>query len=73
MFGWFKKRETPRLVVVARRDPIREEQERVMRMRMENLQERLGFHPDDDIQRWLRLHEILMDHEERIKQLERKE
>jgi len=30
----------------------------------------LGFDPGDDEQNWLRLHEILKDHEDRISELE---
>ena len=32
----------------------------------------LGFEGGDNVQNWLRLHQILWDHEERIKHLEKK-
>lgn len=71
MFGWFKKREQPRLTIVGVNNADRE---RAHKMRVEQLtiQQELGFDPDDDAQSWLRLHQILKHHEERIKALEGK-
>ena len=69
MFGWFKKREKPRLMIVeiddverGRIDAMQDEQRR--------LQQELGIVTGDDAQSWLRLHQILKDHEDRIKALE---
>jgi len=69
MLGWFKKREQPRLTIVGVND---EDRERAHKMRVEQLtiQQELGFDPDDNAQSWLRLHQILKDHEDRLKALE---
>jgi len=49
-----------------------ERQERVKAMQAEqiSIQLELGFDPSDSVQGWLRLHQILKDHEDRIKSLE---
>lgn len=49
-----------------------ERQERVKAMKAEqiSIQLELGFDPNDNVQGWLRLHQILKDYEDRIKSLE---
>lgn len=69
MFGWFKKREKPRLVIVDTDDAERGRID-AMRDEQRKLQRELGFDPFDDVQSWLRLHQILKDHEDRLKALE---
>lgn len=41
-----------------------------MKDRQRELQGKLGFEAGDDHQNWLRLHEILFDHEGRIRSIE---
>ena len=52
-----------------------ERQERVKAMLAEQtgIQLELGFDPNDSTHGWLRLHQILKDHEDRIKKLEDEE
>ena len=73
MFGWLKRRKNEARVVLVGSTPSAEERERQHRMRVEQLtlQHELGFNPDDDTQSWLRLHQILKDHETRITALEK--
>lgn len=49
-----------------------ERQKRVKAMQAEqiSIQLELGFDPNDSVQGWLRLHQILKDYEDRIKSLE---
>lgn len=74
MFGWFKKREKPRLMVVGGNDytAAKEARDREMRHQQTMIQYELGFEPGDDVQSWLRLHQILKDHDDRLKALEGK-
>jgi hypothetical protein len=62
-----KERSSSRLVLVER-----DRQERVKAMLAEqtSIQLELGFDIDDSVHGWLRLHQILKDHEDRIKKLE---
>jgi len=62
-----KERSKSRLVLVER-----DRQERVKAMAAEqfSIQLELGFDINDSAQKWLRLHQILKDHEDRIKKLE---
>lgn len=68
MIHWFK-RWTPRLVIV---DPQREAEVAAMRAEQSALQTRLGINEKDDVQAWLRLHQLLQNYEDRISALERK-
>lgn len=72
MFGWFKKRKKPRLIVVGGNEytAVKEARDREMRHQQTMIQHELGFKPDDGVQSWLRLHQILKDHDDRIKALE---
>jgi lipase chaperone LimK len=78
MFGWSKRRKAKQEEagrMDAARDTISaEERERQHRMRVEQLtiQQELGFNAEDDTQSWLRLHQLLKSHEERITALEKK-
>jgi lipase chaperone LimK len=74
MFGWLKRRKNEARVVLVGSTPSAEERERQHRMRVEQLtiQQELGFNAEDDTQSWLRLHQLLKSHEERITALEKK-
>lgn len=61
-----KPKEEPRIYVTDQRTP---EQEAMYKERLA-IQAMLGMERGDDHQNWLRLHQILLDHEERMKQLE---
>lgn len=62
-----KARSSSRVVLVER-----DRQERVKAMLAEqtSIQLELGFDINDSVHGWLRLHQILKDHEDRIKKLE---
>jgi hypothetical protein len=62
-----KERSSSRLVLV---DPDRQERVKAMLAEQTNIQLELGFDPNDSTHGWLRLHQILKDHEDRIKKLE---
>jgi hypothetical protein len=64
---WKKIRNPVRVYIEDRERTIKEEQ---MRERQLMLQHAMGFDPSDPAQCWMRLHEILMDHENRISKLE---
>lgn len=64
---WKKIRNPVRAYIVDRK---REEEEARMRERQLMLQHAMGFDPTDTTQCWMRLHEILMEHENRISKLE---
>lgn len=51
---------------------VAEDDGRVKALRQEQLelQLELGFEPDDGVQSWLRLHQLLKSHEDRITALE---
>jgi hypothetical protein len=51
-------------------DPDRQERIDAMRAEQFSIQLELGFDINDSVQEWLRLHQILKDHEDRIKKLE---
>jgi hypothetical protein len=51
-------------------DTKRQERVKAMRAEQISIQIELGFDPSDSVQGWLRLHQILKDHEDRIKSLE---
>lgn len=72
MFGWFKKREKPRRMVVGVSDytAAKEARDREMRHQQTLIQQEFGIVTGDDAQSWLRLHQILEDHDDRIKALE---
>lgn len=56
-----------RIVIV---DPARMQQVEAMREEQREIQHRLGIPTEDDVGAWLRLHQILLDHETRLKALE---
>lgn len=60
---WFKRKSR---LAEAKRDLERER----MRDRMLMCMIAMGFEPDDDVQCWMRLSEIILDHEMRLKKLE---
>lgn len=66
-FFWQKVRNPIKVYIADRK---REEEEKRMNERKVMLQYAMGFDPSDSAQCWMRLHEILMDHENRIKKLE---
>ena len=49
-----------------------EDRQKAMLAELEELQRELGFHSLDVTQCWLRLHQILKSHEDRIAALEKK-
>ena len=69
--NWLKKlfgKEELRVYITDQRTP---EQEVMYREQLE-IQQELGMERADSHQNWLRLHQILLDHENRIKALEGK-
>jgi uncharacterized protein (DUF2225 family) len=70
--NWLKKlfdKEEPLRVYVT--DQLTPEQEAMYKERLA-IQAMLGMERGDDHQNWLRLHQIMLDHENRIKALEGK-
>lgn len=68
MIDWLWKKlfgEGPTIVAVEF-----DERQKAMRREQLAIQRELGFDPYDDAQAWLRLHQLLKDHEDRIKALE---
>jgi hypothetical protein len=65
---WKKIRKPEVHLVVV--DLYRQEQVETMKAEQMSIQLELGFDENDSVQRWLRLHQILKDHEDRIKSLE---
>ncbi len=68
MINWLWKKlfgEGPTIIVVEA-----DERQNAMRREQLAIQSELGFDPDDSTQAWLRLHQLLKDHEDRIKALE---
>ena len=67
MIGWIKERlfrkEEPATTIVVMDDRQREQLA---------IQQELGFDPCDSVQSWLRLHQLLKSHEDRITALEKK-
>ena len=74
MFGWFKKKRDLRLVIITAEEDSMDDtyHQRLseMREKQEQLMEKMGFVHGDDHHNWLRLHEILFDHEGRIRSIE---
>lgn len=73
MIDWLKKKlfgEAPQVEIEVI-DPEREAEVANMRGKQVALQHALGISTLDDVQAWLRLHELLHDHEERLKALEK--
>jgi hypothetical protein len=64
----FDKEEPLRVYVTDQRTP---EQEVMFQEQLE-IQQELGMERGDNHQNWLRLHQIMLDHENRIKALEGK-
>ena len=64
----FDKEEPLRVYITDQRTP---EQEAMYKERLA-IQAMLGMERGDDHQNWLRLHQIMLDHENRIKALEGK-
>ena len=70
--NWLKKlfdKEEPLRVYIT--DQLTPEQEAMYKERLA-IQAMLGMERGDDHQNWLRLHQIMLDHENRIKALEGK-
>ena len=70
--NWLKKlfeKEEPLRVYVT--DQRTQEQEAMFQEQLE-IQQELGMERGDNHQNWLRLHQIMLDHENRIKALEGK-
>lgn len=65
MIKWFKKKA--QIIIV---DPKREAEVKRMKERKLMCMYAMGFNPDDGQQCWMRLSEILLDHELRLKKLE---
>lgn len=73
MFDWFKrKQDRPRLVIVTGPSESAAQREVAHNRRVEQLliQQELGIDAEDDTQAWLRLHQLLKDHEDRLRALE---
>lgn len=69
---WFNKLrgKTPaEMVIIYNRTPEQE----VMYQEQLRIRALLGFEEGNDTQNWLRIHQILLDHDNRIKALESKE
>lgn len=64
----FGKDETLRVYVTDQRTPEQEEMFKEQR----RIQTLLGFEHGDNAQNWLRMHQIMLDYENRIKALEGK-
>lgn len=69
MLKFFKKDKKPDAQYVVK---IVSPREMAMKAEQEAIQIELGFDASDTTQSWLRLHQILKSHEDRIKQLEAK-
>jgi hypothetical protein len=63
-----KSKQDLRPFITSERTP---EQEAMFQEQL-RIRDALGFERGNDTQAWLRLHQILLDHEERMKQLEAK-
>jgi hypothetical protein len=69
--NWLKKlfgKEELRVYITDQRTPEQEE----MFKEQKRIQTLLGFDHGDNHQNWLRMHQIMLDHENRIKALEGK-
>jgi len=64
----FSKEETLRVYITDKRTPEQEE----MFQEQKSIQTLLGFDHGDSHQNWLRMHQILLDYEKRLKVLEGK-
>ena len=64
----FGKEEPLRVYITDQRTPEQE----AMWQEQKRIKDALGMEHGNDHQNWLRLHQILLDHEERMKQLEAK-
>lgn len=64
----FGKEEPLRVYITDQRTP---EQEAMFQLQ-KSIKDALGMEHGNDHQNWLRLHQILLDHEERLKALEKK-
>ena len=58
---------------VARETDMERELREARQSQQRAIQKELGISADDDIQAWLRLHQLLKSHEDRIAALERKQ
>ena len=72
MFNLFKKTPTPKLVITTSTSDPEENRRKAMRAEEEALHKELGIKSDDNAQGWLRLHQLLKSHEDRITALEKK-
>lgn len=67
--NWLKKlfgKDEPRIYITVKRTP---EQELMYKEQL-RIRALLGFEERDAAQNWLRMHQIMLDHENRIKALE---
>ena len=72
MFNLFKKTSTPKLVITtSAADPEKDRQKKMYEEQLA-LQKELGIEEGNNAQGWLRLHQILKSHEDRITALEKK-
>jgi len=70
--NWLMEKLFGRKVVVLEwRDTLPPEQQEMYDEQLE-IQQELGMERGDNVQNWLRLHQIMLDHENRIKALEGK-
>jgi hypothetical protein len=68
---WLNTFKNPRVYVTSYQIERTPEQE-VMYTEQLQIQQELGMERGDDTQNWLRMHQIMLDHENRIKALEGK-
>jgi hypothetical protein len=66
LFGKKPKEEPMRLYITKQRTPEQEAMFQEQRV----IKDTLGMEHGNDYQNWLRLHQILLDHEDRLKKLE---
>jgi hypothetical protein len=64
-----KPKEEPRIYVTSYQTERTPEQEEMYKEQVV-IQHQLGMEQGDNTQNWLRLHQILLDHDERLKKLE---
>jgi hypothetical protein len=72
MFNLFKKTPTPKLVITTSTSDPEEDRRKAMLAEQEAIQRELGIDSWDVTQSWLRLHQLLKSHEDRIAELEKK-
>ena len=73
MFNLFKKTSTPKLVIAEKPSDPEEDRQNKMYEEQLALQKELGIEEGNNAQGWLRLHQILKSHADRIAALEKKD